>query len=346
MDMGKKGIRIRLEPRDEYMHPLEEAVNFNESMYSNIFMPSKKPFGGWFRVGNRANERYAEMSCCLYLPDGRVGFMYKKPEISDNKALDAGGMKFEVIEPFKHLKVTYKGKLCLMKNPHDMANPKKAFSENPMTQCEVDIDYTGASPMYGGEPVNEDGSPIQEKAEEAFARGHYEQHLTGKGKFRIEDETFDIVDGYGLRDHSWGPRFWQNIYWYRWLPMNFSKEFAMMVSIITMANGVQRIGGMVLRNNEYLNITEASVKSQYDENDYQTEFKIWAKTEEREYNIEAKALSLIPLRNRRQNPDGEWLNTRITEAMTEYKCDGLVGYGMSEFLDQIVDGKAVGKAFS
>jgi hypothetical protein len=338
-------IKIRLEPQDEYMHPLEEAKNFNESMYFNVFDASDKPLGGWFRVGNRPNEKYAEMSCCIYLPDGSVGFMYRRPEISDNNAFDAGGMKFEVIEPFKKIKVTYDGKVCLLKKPFEMANPKKAFTENPMEKCRVEIDYTGVSPMYGGEPVNEDGSPIKQKAEEAFARGHYEQHIHGKGFFLVGDQKYEI-DGFGLRDHSWGPRYWQNIYWYRWLPMNFGSDFAMMVSVITQADGTQRMGGMVLRDNEYINITEAKITTQWDDNDYQTDFKVWAKTDEREYDIDARVLSLIPLRNRRQSPDGEWLNTRITEGMTEYRCDGKIGYGMSEYLDQIVDGKAVGKAAS
>ena len=57
--------------------------------------------GGWFRLGNRVNENYAEMTCCIYLPDGRVGFMYQKPEIQTNDVFDAGGMRFEVVEPFK-----------------------------------------------------------------------------------------------------------------------------------------------------------------------------------------------------------------------------------------------------
>ena len=53
-------------------------------------------------------------------------------------------------------------------------------------------------------------------------------------------------------------------------------------------------------------------------------------------------LSLIPLRNRRTLPDGTELMTRITEGLTEYRCDGRVGYGLSEYLDQIVDGRPVG----
>ena len=53
-------------------------------------------------------------------------------------------------------------------------------------------------------------------------------------------------------------------------------------------------------------------------------------------------LSLIPLRNRRHDPDGDMLMTRISEGMTEWRCDGRVGYGLSEYLDQIVDGQPVG----
>jgi hypothetical protein len=63
--------------------------------------------------------------------------------------------------------------------------------------------------------------------------------------------------------------------------------------------------------------------------------KVWARTDEREYNVEGKVMSLIPLRNRRQTPDGQMLMTRITEGMTEFTCDGQVGYGLSEYLDQI-----------
>jgi len=68
----------------------------------------------------------------------------------------------------------------------------------------------------------------------------------------------------------------------------------------------------------------------------------WAKTADREYNITGEVLSMIPLRSRRKTPDGDELLTRITEAMTRYECDGQVGIGMSEYLDQIIDGRPVG----
>lgn len=60
------------------------------------------------------------------------------------------------------------------------------------------------------------------------------------------------------------------------------------------------------------------------------------------YEITGRALSLIPLRNRRVDSDGKELHTRITEAMTEFRCNRRIGYGMVEYLDQIVDGQPAG----
>jgi hypothetical protein len=68
-----------------------------------------------------------------------------------------------------------------------------------------------------------------------------------------------------------------------------------------------------------------------------------ARTTEREYRITGKVMNLIPLRNRRTTPEGEKLMTRISEGMTEWQVDGVgTGYGLSEYLDQIIDGKPVG----
>ena len=49
-------------------------------------------------------------------------------------------------------------------------------------------------------------------------------------------------------------------------------------------------------------------------------------------------LNLIPLRNRR-----EGLVTRISEGLTQWTLDdGRVGYGLSEYLDQILENQPVG----
>jgi hypothetical protein len=331
----------RLKPEDEYTHTPDAASNYNESMYFNVFDHRTK-VGGWFRLGNRPNEGQAEMSICVYLPDGRIGFMFGRPKIANNEAMNAGGLKIEVVEPFKRLRLTYDGKVCLLARPFDMAEPSKAFRENPHVACKIELDYVGVSPMFGGETVREDGKPRDIDPEKSFAKAHYEQHVAAKGRFTVGEETFE-VDGFGLRDKSWGPRYWSAINWYRWCPMNFGRDFGMMLSIVTGEDGKPREGGMVFANGAYDLISECKMDTDWDEHGYQTGLRAKVKTRGgKSYEVEGKVLSLIPLRNRRTAPDGTELSTRITEGMTEYRCGDQVGYGLSEYLDQIVDGRPSG----
>ena len=97
-----------LVPEDDYMHVLGPESNWNESMYFNFFDREHR-LGGFVRLGNRANERQAEMTVALYLPDGRALFMWKRPEITSNDAFDAGGLRFEVLEPAKVIGLIFNG---------------------------------------------------------------------------------------------------------------------------------------------------------------------------------------------------------------------------------------------
>ena len=67
-----------IQAKDEFTHPLGPEKNFNESMYFNFF-DGERGYGGFLRTGNRANEGYAEVTLCLYLPGGEVMFNYKRP---------------------------------------------------------------------------------------------------------------------------------------------------------------------------------------------------------------------------------------------------------------------------
>jgi len=333
-------IEIRLEPEDEYNHIPDEASNYNESMYFNVFDHQKK-MGGWFRLGNRPNEGYAEMTCCIYLPDGRIGFMFGRPQITSNEKFLAGGMSFEVLKPFKELRVSYKGKILVLDEPKQMLDPSKAFKSNQTLTCEVDLLITGISPMFGGQAVKKDGSSMDLDPEKSFSKAHYEQHTAGKGSIIIDSEEWSI-DGLGLRDKSWGPRYWQAIEWYRWLTININKDIGFMFSIVHQSENSERRGGIVLKDGKYESIRDCKIETEYDEDNFQRTFTAWAITDEDEYEVQGKVLSLIPLRNRRNTPEGDDLVTRITEGMTEYTYKGIVGYGMSEYLDQVIDDKPIG----
>ena len=87
--------------------------------------------GGFVRLGNRANEGHAELTVCLYLPDGRVLFSFQRPPISSNDAFDAGGLRFEVQEAGQRLRTIYEGPVLELADPRAMADPGRAFRERP-----------------------------------------------------------------------------------------------------------------------------------------------------------------------------------------------------------------------
>jgi hypothetical protein len=335
-------MAVRLEPIDEYMHELGPETNFNESMYFNCYDP-KQRVGGWFRIGNRANEGHAEMTVCLYLPDGSVGFMFQRPKIENNDAFDAGGLSINIVEPFKEITLAYEGKVAHLANPLDMVEPKEAFSNNPRVNCSVNLRITGLSPMFGGEPDTPHETPGEE-----FAKGHYEQLLQGDGTITVGDATWTIT-GYGLRDHSWGPRYWQAPWYYRWLTGNVGDNFGFMGSFVAKKDRIGSQGGFVWEGGDKITVVDqVTVTTDWVSDDRyhrSVHLTLHSSKHNKTWKIEGDAFNLIPLRNRRTTPEGDELLTRISEGMTQWTLeDGRVGYGLSEYLDQIIDNSPVGFA--
>ena len=313
--------------QDDYTHPLGPESNFNESMYFNFFDRAKNT-GGFLRLGNRANEGNAEMTLVLYQPDGSVLFQFKRPHIENNDAMDAGGMKFEVIEGLEKLRTTYEGRAVYLTDPAQMADPSSAFKNNPHKPVKVDLLHEAAGPAYGSTGKNHKVVD----PEKEFAKAHYEQHMKVTGTVEIDGVVTEI-DGLGLRDHSWGPRYWQAIHRYRWLTINFGPDFGMMVSTVWRDEENRSQGGVVYRGDKMDQIVGVDIDTGFEENglfhkDLVAHIKL--NTGE-QLDVSGKVMGFIPLRNRR-----EGMVTHVGEGMTEYRCGDAVGYGLSEYLDQVV----------
>ena len=318
-----------LAPEDDFPHPLGPEPNFNESMYFNVFDPARR-LGGWMRLGNRANEGYAEASVCLYLPDGRVLFQFQRPAISGNDAFDAGGLRFEVEEPGQRLRTVYEGRAVELAEPRAMADPRRAFKENPMRPVSFDLVHDAVGPMYGHARSRREESKA---AHEQFAKAHYEQHMHVTGELTVGEERF-AVDGYGLRDHSWGPRTWQAIHRYEWLTLNFGPDLGAMVSVIQRDPEGHEVtkGGVLVRGDEVERIVDAEIDADYEENGlYHRAVRARVRTEAgEELVLEGEVQGFIPLRNRR-----EGRVTHIGEGMTRWRLGERTGWGLSEFLRQV-----------
>ncbi len=208
-----------------------------------------------------------------------------------------------------------------------MRDPRAAFTTNPFVPVEVQLEIRGVGPMFGGE--RERSEAVDPELD--FARGHYEQHHRATGSLVIDGVRFEF-DGFGLRDHSWGPRSWQAPLYYRWLTGNFGEDFGFMASWIAARDGSEVRAGFLHRGKQLVFVRHVEIETEWAGSE-----KLHARLRARLtcadgelLEIEGRVLSLIPLRNRR---DGH--TTRIAEGMTEWRCQGRTGFGLSEYLDQV-----------
>lgn len=319
-----------IDPRDDLLHPVTPEPDFMETNYYNLFDQGSGT-GGFLRLGNRVNEGWAELTVCLFLPDGSVAFMGAKPPISSNDAFDAGGMRFEIIEPFKQQHLRYDGKVALLAEPHVMTDPSVAFATSPSVDCEVDVIVRGMSDPWQPEEVqNWSGE----------GTGHNEQLTAVAGSVTVDSRKISI-DGFGIRDHSWGPRNWQKVcHVGRWFTGPLSRDFAFMGFYMDQEGAAPIDRGFVWENGVYMLCDRFEIEAtSYDQHYYQTAITARLGAGDREWRIEGEVLHLIPLRHRR---GGE--TTRICEGLTRWTVDGRhTGFGLSEYMDQMLpDGRPFG----
>ena len=328
---------FRLVPQDEYTHQPDQSVNFNESVYTNAFDPNQR-LGGWMRLGNRVNEGYAELSVCLYLPDGKVACQFGRPPITTNEAHSAGGLHYEVLDPFKRVAMTYDGELMLLDDPEALRDPQTMFQQARRVPGLVRWEQTGVSPLHGGLPTSNDAPTMYGRD---FSLGHFNQHMHASGVIRVGDREWSI-DGNGWRDHSWGPRFWTNIYYYRLFIANFGDDRGLMLLKISDPSGHARRVGVLQIDGQYDEIVDMDLHTEWSEKKDPAHVRIGVRTESgRSEIIEGEILTMAPLRNRRK-VDGQTLVSRIAEGFTQFTWDGRTGYGMTEYIERIEGDRLVG----
>ncbi|WP_274631180.1 DUF7064 domain-containing protein [Arvimicrobium flavum] len=328
--------RFVMRPEHEHPHAPDSSLNFNESVYTNAF-DATSPVGGWMRLGNRVNEGHAELSVCLYLPDGRIACQFKRPKITSNERFEAGGLKYQVIDPLRSVSMEYEGDLIIVDDPEALREPQALFAHGPRLPGHVRWLHEAESPVHGGEPVH-DG--VQTMYGRDFSLGHFNQHSRARGEIRVGDEVW-AIDGRGWRDHSWGPRYWQAIYYYRLFIANFSNGDGFMLLKITDRQGKVRREGVLLVDGRYEEILDLDVMTKWTGRQDPAFVRLGVMTERRRVRIDGEINVLAPLRNRRKAGD-DVLVSRIAEGFTRFDWEGRKGWGMTEYIERIEDGALAG----
>lgn len=327
----------RLDTVDEYGHQPTADSNFNESVYLNGWDPNQK-MGVWMRLGNRVNEGHAELSVCIYLPDGRVACQFLRPTIDTNERHSAGGLEYVVQEPFKAVSMSYSGETMVLDDPQVLREPRKMFKTAPRVCCEVKLSHVGLSPMNGGEPTDPEAETMYGRD---FSSGHFNQHSYVTGKIILGNESWDL-NGFGWRDHSWGPRYWTNINFYRLFIANFGEDRGLMMLKRTDREMKVHRRGVLMFDGKYEEIIDMDVMTEWDENKDPKAVRLGVRTTNRAVELNGKIITMAPLRNHRQI-DGQTVESRIAEGFTEWVWDdGRQGIGITEYIERLEDGEPVG----
>ena len=328
MTDGDRGMKP-IDPDDEGMHEPTDHSQFNESMYFN-FVDSGSGFAVLIRMGNRVNEGYAECTVLVYLPDGGAAIRFDRAPITANDRFDAAGLKFEVVEPLRHVRVTFEGTANRLTKGTDLADPKAALGNSPIVPLSLSLDYDSIHLHGMGE--SDDGGLAGGSS--AIATGHYQGPQRVTGTVELDGERFE-VEGLGFRDHSWGPRIWQGPQWWRWISC-LADENNGFVGWVTKVDGqVQPATGMVLRDGKISLVSSVAITSTYGEDPphYPESIDISLTTTEGiTHRATGQIFHNVPLRHRR---DGTV--ARLAEVIAKYDFDGLEAYGIMEYHD-LMDG--------
>ncbi|MEU7815146.1 hypothetical protein [Pseudonocardia sp. NPDC049154] len=324
---------------DEHLHETGPAENWNESRYVDVW-DSRTGVGGWFRLGCRPNERHAEMSACVYLPDGRVAFFFERAEISAN-GLGAGGLEWVVDEPWRRSTLRYSGEVLLLDDPWSLTEPGTAFKTARRAHCDVELTSVseGLESVMGFD---------QDHIDKIFLPGqadfHYQHLARTSGRIRIGETTFEI-DGRGGKDHSWGPRNWHAKIWLRWLICSVTDDTGFM--LVRAVGPTKRTrSGFVWDEGRFHLVDDFVLDSTYGGEPWYPLQKVGLeiRSGERTWRAHGVPQNWLPVRHRGRDAQGDPTLLRIVKSPTTWTWqDGRTGEGHCEYHDLMRDGVPVGQ---
>jgi hypothetical protein len=322
----------RLRVEDDYMHPVGSASNWNESRYVDFF-DLKAGVGGWFRIGMRPNEGHCEVSTCVWLPGGRVAFAFSRAPVDGNH-LVAGGQEWHIGDPYRSVKVAYRGPISYFEDPWVLQDPKAAFTGAPKLDAAIELDVrtVGLEAVMGSD---------QEHIDRLFLPGqadwHY-QHLNWvTGTIRLGEDTYQ-VSGPGGKDHSWGVRNWLAKIYLRWLIAATVDDRLGFMLVRAVGPTKSTRSGHVWEDGQFYLVDDFKMNNTYSASaPYQVRrLEVAIRCDEREWTAVGTPDNFIPLRHNSPDENGEPALLRMVKSPIRWTFgDGRVAAGTAEIQDRI-----------
>ena len=324
-------------PADEFFHPVGDHGAWSESYYFN-FIDHTTGVGAFTRMGFRPNDGWADALHGVYLPNGRVIFTYgRRTDLSPAVVNAFGDADPQVAnltlrrgEPFTRWEIVYSGEGQDVADPTTMLAATKDRPEGWAKPAHLDM-------VVGFDTLSEPHYAV------GGAQGHFEQTGHATGYIRVDGEEWK-VDGYGVRDKSWGPRTWQapsgsaskaagpaaveQGCFINWFSMNFGPDLALGGTCGRTADGSFRGKGWIQRDGETLSLDSMIMTTEFDPTNPLLHEAVQLKaTDERGATIvvNGTVLTICPTKIPRR--DGV---TFVNEGLARFETEGRVGFGISE----------------
>ena len=318
--------------QDEFVHSIGDHPAWSESYYFNIADPDKK-ICMVTRMSFRPNDGYADGLCVLFFDNNRILYSFNRRDIKmDDHELNVKHLFYERGEPFKNWRVRYDGPIIDTKDAAHFLVPKEKRPTGwyKMSLLNLQIDFkTMYDPHYAAQGET----------------GHFEQICEGSGQFRIGEEIFQI-NGYGVRDKSWGPRDWKPLAinteekkqekekqtptpFVQWFSMNFGSDLAIgLVSLNTPQGSAIHSTGWYQKEGKTQSIKEIKIQSLYQSNSLMHESAriTGLKEDESPITLAYKTISVCPI----EFPMADQ-TTFVLEGFAKFSFEDKDGYGIAEY---------------
>jgi hypothetical protein len=243
--------------------PTSDHIEWNESYYF-VFYDKENKIGGMSRIGFKPNRQEGTTFFFIFLPDGSVGAFHANDNASNYPtSLRVENVEHRCIED-GNWKYSFEGPLLIFNNPKDFA----VVQENP----EVINDLVGGKIALSYTAYNETYEYAEHMTPEALEIGkktgdvHWEQIGKVSGTITVGEQTYEIDQCIGQRDHTHGIRDWTGVDSWFYFVIWFDDNLALNPAAVLLDDGEIGPGGFIYKDGENIPIDTIQVKKHnYDE---------------------------------------------------------------------------------
>ena len=238
-------------------HDVGTEENWNESYYF-VFFDKENNIGGMSRVGFKPNRPEGMTFLFLFLPNGDTGAYHQTDEgKSYPEALKVVGIEHTPQEDGTW-RYTFEGGLLTFEDSEVIPEAREDPSHiKDLVESSFDLVL---------HPIHEEYEYAEHMTAESLEIGkksgdkHWEQIGKVTGTITIEEETYEIKNCMGQRDHTHGIRDWTGVGNWFYFVVWFNENLCVNPAAIIMDDGRMGTGGFIFKNGENIPLVGMELK--------------------------------------------------------------------------------------